>query len=410
MWVAVAAGMVTVVTAAMKVQEAGVCKGYNIQVQGLKKETLFTSEDHIAQLLRSAVNGDVKGQKKSGFNLLRIEDLLEQSAWVYNAELYFDNQDILHVNVTERKPLARIYTAKGESFYIDEAGKHIPLSDKISLDLPVFTGYPSKKIMDKPDSTLLQNIIATASFISGDPFWTAQVAQINIKNCGADCWNMEMIPVIGNHKVELGDGSDIAFKFHRLYLFYDQVLKRTGFDKYQKIDVQYNGQVVGIKENYTKVDSLQLRKNIEGLLQQSRDYNEMVQEAPDVNYATVLAKDSLADKIAIEEIDTEYDNNAPSQKEEKAEEVPPVKNTKPHIVLTKTTSPQSSAVTMKKPVRTTNKIDTKAFNTKSKKPDVAKKIDKKPTTTKSKTKEKLIPPTTKTIDKKVPLIKQKHSK
>ncbi len=114
--------------------------------------------------------------------------------------------------------------------------------------------------MNAADSVLIQNVIATASFINGDPFWNAQVAQIDIHNCGADCWTMSMIPVVGNHKVDLGDGSDIASKFHRLYLFYDQVLKRTGFDKYQKIDVQYNGQVIGVKGHYSKVDSLQLRK------------------------------------------------------------------------------------------------------------------------------------------------------
>ncbi|ULT43125.1 hypothetical protein KRR40_06350 [Niabella defluvii] len=55
-----------------------------------------------------------------------IEDLLEQSSWVYNADLYFDNNNILHANVTERKPLARVFTNLGASFYIDEAAKQIP--------------------------------------------------------------------------------------------------------------------------------------------------------------------------------------------------------------------------------------------------------------------------------------------
>lgn len=137
--------------------------------------------------------------------------------------------------------------------------------------------------MNGADSVLVQNIIATASFINEDPFWNAQVAQIDINNCGADCWTMSMIPVVGNHKVDLGDGTDIASKFHRLYLFYDQVLKRTGFDKYQKIDVQYNGQVIGVKGHYSKVDSIQLRKNIESLLQQSRESNEMLEIAPSLN-------------------------------------------------------------------------------------------------------------------------------
>ncbi|MCH5600879.1 hypothetical protein [Niabella ginsengisoli] len=149
--------------------------------------------------------------------------------------------------------------------------------------------------MNGADSSLIQNVIATASFINSDPFWSAQVAQLGINNCGQDCWNMEMVPVVGNHTVDLGDGSDIASKFHRLYLFYDQVLKRTGFDKYQKIDVQYSGQVIGVEGNYTKVDSIQLRKNIENLLQQSRQYNEMVQVAPSLNYDGVLQIDTSAE-------------------------------------------------------------------------------------------------------------------
>ena len=285
MWLGVAIGMGTVITAAMRAQEAGVCNGYSIQIEGFKEGMLFTSKEQIAALLKAATKGDVKGQPKSEFNLPVIEDLLEQSAWVYNADLYFDNNNVLHANVTERKPLARVFTNVGTSFYIDEAAKQIPLSDKVSLDLPVFTGYPSKKIMNGADSVLVQNVIATASFINEDPFWNAQVAQIDINNCGADCWTMSMIPVVGNHKVDLGDGTDIASKFHRLYLFYDQVLKRTGFDKYQKIDVQYNGQVIGVKGHYSKVDSMQLRKNIESLLQQSRESNEMLEIAPSLNVA-----------------------------------------------------------------------------------------------------------------------------
>ena len=295
MWLGVAAGMVTIVTAAMRKQEAGACKGYQIKITGFKEGMLFTSEEHIADLLKAATKGNVTGQRKSDFNLPLMEDLLEQSSWVYNADLYFDNNDILHADVAERKPLARVFTNKGESFYIDEAGKQIPLSDRISLDLPVFTGYPSKKVMNQSDSSLVQNVIAAASFINNDPFWTSQVAQVDIHECGVDCWSMEMIPVVGRHKVQLGDGGDIASKFHRLYLFYDQVLKRTGFDKYRTIDVQYGGQVIGIKDSHSKVDSIQLRKNIENLLRQSREYNEMVQTPSNIDYLDMLKSDSLLD-------------------------------------------------------------------------------------------------------------------
>src|ERR1700752_3393959 len=70
--------------------------------------------------------------------------------------------------------------------------------------------------------------------------------------------------------VKLGKGDDIDKKFHRLLIFYQQVLSKTSFDKYNTIDVQYAGQVIGSKSKMSKVDSMQLKKNIEKLLQEAR--------------------------------------------------------------------------------------------------------------------------------------------
>lgn len=280
MWLGVAVAMFMVVSAAIKVQGSHVCEGYKISISGFDPKNLFTSNENIETLLKEATQSNIVGLRINSFNLPGIEDLLEQSAWVYNAELYFDNNNVLRVNITEREPLARIFTNAGTSFYIDAAGKNIPLSEKISLDVPVFTGFPVKKAFNVADSAMLQNVIATASFINNDSFWSSQVAEININSCGPDCWNMEMVPVVGNHRVGLGDGSDIVSKFHRLYLFYDQVLKRVGFDKYQKLDVQYNGQIIGERGSSTRIDSIQLRKNIEDLLHQSRKLNTLMEETP----------------------------------------------------------------------------------------------------------------------------------
>ncbi len=57
-----------------------------------------------------------------------------------------------------------------------------------------------------------------------DPFWMAQVAQIDITAERT----FEMTPVVGNHLVKLGNGEDMDKKFHRLMVFYKQVLSKTG--------------------------------------------------------------------------------------------------------------------------------------------------------------------------------------
>ena len=91
-------------------------------------------------------------------------------------------------------------------------------------------------------------------------------------------WKFEMVPVIGNHIVNLGNGENIEQKFNRLFIFYKQVLSKTGFDKYKAIDVRYTGQVVGRKSDNPKVDSVQLRKSVENLLQQIKKMETEVEE------------------------------------------------------------------------------------------------------------------------------------
>src|SRR4030095_10723863 len=100
----------------------------------------------------------------------------------------------------------------------------------------------------------------------GSPFWMSQVAQVDI----TPERKFEMIPVVGNHTVKLGDGENIGEKFRRLMIFYQQVLSKTGFERYKLIDVQYKGQVVASRyAGDPKIDSVQLRKNVEKLLKQS---------------------------------------------------------------------------------------------------------------------------------------------
>jgi cell division protein FtsQ len=240
------------------------------------------------KLLKAAAKGEVKGQKKSSFNLLQIEQQLENNVWIKDAELYFDNKDVLHVSVTEREPVARIFTITGKSFYIDGGEKRIPLSDKLSARVPVFTGFP-EKVISKRDSALLRDVRSAAGFILHDPFWMSQVAQIDI----TPERNFEMIPVVGNHTVLLGDGENIERKFHRLFVFYKNVLSQTGFDKYKAINVQYAGQVIGVKsKSGSKSDTARLRLNVEKLLRQAREVqNDSLMAAMEIKEQKLIQAD-----------------------------------------------------------------------------------------------------------------------
>lgn len=241
-WLAVACGIMVLLVAAMNTQRLKTCKGYSISIKG-ESQNWFLDKKDIAALL--IAQGGIRGQVLKGFDLRRLENQLKNNVWVKDAELFFDHNQVLQIRIEERTPIARLITLGGNSFYIDSSGERLPLSDKYSARLPVFTSFPSEKDkVNKTDSALTRHIIQISEYLLQDPFWMAQIAQVDIQPDRT----FEMIPVVGNHTIVFGDGADHEKKFKRLMLFYQQVLSKTGMDVYDKLNVQYDRQVIGVRK------------------------------------------------------------------------------------------------------------------------------------------------------------------
>jgi len=249
------------------------CKDVRITIKGVG-ETFYIDKGDIVTILKNGSDKKLIGQPLNKMNLARMEKLLEGSSWVRDAEIYFDSHDVLHITAIEREPIARVFTTTGTSFYLDSAMKRMPLLQKMSVRVPVITNLPWTKTMNGQDSALVKEARDLSMFVMNDPFWNAQVAQIDVVNGKA----FEIIPTIGNHIIRIGNGENLKEKFDRLYLFYKKVLSKTGFDHYSVIDVQYAGQVIGTQRGTTsKVDSLQLLKNIKELMLQAQKAQEAQQ-------------------------------------------------------------------------------------------------------------------------------------
>jgi len=244
-WIVLGTGALVLLVAAVQTRSAKPCAGMEIVIND-SREHLFVDKKEVAALLRSANLGEVKGKSMKDFDLKKMEEALERNPWISNAEIFFDNDRVLQVRVEETKPLARIFTIKGDSYYIDSTLKRLPLNELFSPRLPVFTGFPSEKQGWKgKDSLLMSDVAKLASFIRQDPFWMAQVEQVDINARNG----FELMPKVGNHVVIFGNGEDVEGKFNRLMLFYEQVLSRTGWNTYGLVNVQYRGQVVATRKN-----------------------------------------------------------------------------------------------------------------------------------------------------------------
>lgn len=242
-------GTCMLLIAAMQKKEEKKCTDINIEISGANNH-VFVDKKDILEIIGD--NGAAKEKEISAIELKKIENQIEKIAWVKKADLFFDNKQVLHANIEEREPLARIFTLQGRSYYIDSSCHRLPLSDKLSARVPMFTSFPpeaDKKILSRPDSLVLMDVKKMAQYIQQDSFLVAQVAQIDITRNGT----YEMIPVLGDQVIRLGDAENLDEKFTKLENFYKQVWAKTGFEKYEIIDVQYANQVVATKRGAGKV-------------------------------------------------------------------------------------------------------------------------------------------------------------
>jgi cell division protein FtsQ len=241
----------TLLIAAMEARSSKPCKDVNISIIA-GANAMFVDKRDVRNVL-DFIGGKLVGKSMKEFDLSKMEDSLESNPWVSSAELYFDNNRVLHVKVEEREPIARVFTAKGNSFYIDTTLTRLPLSEKFTPRLPVFTGFPSEKTKWKgSDSILLNQMKDISLFLAADSFWMAQIDQIDINPQK----QFVMVPKVGEHTILFGDGEDAAKKFRKLYAFYDEVMSKTGWNQYSTVHVGFRGQVVG-----TRKDAMEIRSD-----------------------------------------------------------------------------------------------------------------------------------------------------
>ena len=213
----------------IKISISGVTNTFFIDKNDIYKIVKFNGADTSKKLVIAALN------------LKAIETQLEKEEWIKNAEVFFDNNNILNVAVAEKEPIARIFTTTGQSFYIDSFCNILPLSNKFSARLPLFTNYPYQtKIITSADSTLLQSIKNLGLKINNDAFLMALIEQVDI----APNNNFELVPKVGNQKIYFGTAIDVDKKFIKLKLFYKNVIAQVGWNRYATINLQYNNQVV----------------------------------------------------------------------------------------------------------------------------------------------------------------------
>ncbi len=222
-------------------QGGAVCNNIVIELDN-QEENHFMDEADVLKLVENS-GLSIKGTSIERINLKEIESKLKLDKHILDAELYGDLKGNLVVNVELRRPLARIVQEDAPDAYIAEDGYIMPVSEKYTSRVALISGPFVKKLLASEDLNKIdegKQLLEMIRLINKDNFWKAQVAQLDINGAG----KITIYPQVTGQRIEFGLPENIETKFRKLMIFYKEILPQRGWTKYQRVNLEFEGQVI----------------------------------------------------------------------------------------------------------------------------------------------------------------------
>lgn len=184
----------------------------------------------------------------------QIENMLKRSAFVRTAQCYKTQGGDVNIILTQRMPIVRIMSNRGEDYYLDDNHQIMP-NTKYTSNLIIATGNINHWFARNYISNLSAALMASN-------LWRNQIEQINI----LPDYGVELVPRVGRHIVYLGQvpfGKNdkerkermyqfVYHKMDRLEKFYKYGLSQAGWNKYSYIDLEFDNQIICTKRPEAK--------------------------------------------------------------------------------------------------------------------------------------------------------------
>jgi cell division protein FtsQ len=216
-------------------------KDISIKIDNVN-ENHFLEESDIMDLMQLE-NEKLKGTSIDRFSLRSIESKIKRQPFIKKADLYSDLKGNLVVRAELRRPVARIVRNDGPDGYIAEDGTIMPVSEKFTSRVVLISGQYVPEILKQGnmnDDDETKKIMELINKIHENEFWHAQIAQLDIDKKS----RVTFMPQVGDEKIEFGKAENLDVKFKKLMIFYKEILPRIGWNKYNRINLEYEGQII----------------------------------------------------------------------------------------------------------------------------------------------------------------------
>jgi cell division protein FtsQ len=264
-------GGLVVLMSFIEIKKAGVfCKEVKIYIPG---NQYFIDREEVDNILKTHKH-QLVGRNMESINLHLLEQKLRANPFIESAKVYADMDGILRVEISQRQPVLRVLNQFDQDFYIDQNGLKIPMSSNFTARVIAANGYIEEVFGNKVDTLhteLAREVLKTANFINRDSLWSAQIAQIYVNQDH----QLELVPRVGNNRILLGNADSLESKFANLLTFYKKAMPQVGWNRYKTLNIKYANQVVGVKSDDFKRDSLKAIAKADSLKKMTKDTSQI---------------------------------------------------------------------------------------------------------------------------------------
>ncbi|WAC01440.1 cell division protein FtsQ/DivIB [Lacinutrix neustonica] len=170
---------------------------------------------------------------KETLDLNGLEQALNAHKMIENAEVFLRVNGGFSVKIKQKKPIARV--SSSGAYYIDSTGGLMPLSTNYTARVPMVTGHVKQN-----DLAVVYTI---ASRIMNDSFLKTNVIEIHQNRDKSIDLKLRQC----QFTVHLGSLNYLDKKINNLKAFYNKAIKDKSLEKYSKVNLQFENQVVCTK-------------------------------------------------------------------------------------------------------------------------------------------------------------------
>lgn len=214
------------------------CTAVELTVEKDNGSSMFVDAGDIEKILKNA-NVYPKGMLMKDVDTEKIEETIRGNEFISKVECYKSSNGKLCVNVEQRVPVVFVIPDGKDGYFVDAQGKIIPNRNS-ATNLVVASGNIDEKYASK-------ELAEFGQFLQTDEFWNNQIEQIYVTKDRKGKRVVEIVPRVGDQIVYLGTLENYQKKLRKLRTFYDKAVGTVGWEKYARVNLEYDNQIICTK-------------------------------------------------------------------------------------------------------------------------------------------------------------------